>query len=175
MFRIHRNHLIKLAALAAFASASASAEMPLIRDEDPVTGVTTFSNFPICVTKQPSVPEAAAPSPAARNAIPAPPEEASHAAPTARHHGESRAGARDAGFPSIGAGIQRERDRERLTIIENELRAEQSALSEAMAKNTPRDIVRRHEANIAALQKEVDRLNDGRVMRLPIKRKAISI
>jgi hypothetical protein len=173
MFRIHRSHLVKLAALAAFSSPTASAEPTLFRHEDPVTGITTFSNLPLRIEKQPSLPEAAAPSSTARDAIPAPPEAASYAAPIARE-GESRAAASGAGFPTIGAGIQRGRDSERLTIIEDELRGEQNALSEAVAKDAPRDIIRRHEANIAALQREIDRLNDGRVLRLPIKRKATS-
>jgi hypothetical protein len=81
----------------------------------------------------------------------------------------------DAQFPIITAAVQRERDNERLIIIEEELRAEESLLAEAVAKSASQEVVRRYEDNVAALKREIDRLNDDPTQRPKGKRKSAAI
>jgi hypothetical protein len=163
MFNIQRNKLTVLVALTVMMSTSANAGPKVFKYVDPDTGITTYSNIRLRAGQRPLIPSAAA-SVARTIALAAPARERSYAARVALRK-EPRAVANDSGFPTISAGTQRGRDSERLIIIEQELRAEQSALDEAVAKDAPLDVIRRCESNIAALQREVDRLKDGRMLR----------
>jgi hypothetical protein len=167
MFNFRKNKLTALVALSVFMSTLANAGPKVYKYVDPDTGITTYTNFRLPPGQRPMIPAV----PVTRTiALTAPARERPYAARIARPK-EPRPVANDASFPTISAGTQRERDSERLTIIEEELRAEQTALDEAVAKDAAADVIRRYEANIAALQREVDRLKDGRMLRTAVKRK----
>jgi hypothetical protein len=60
-----------------------------------------------------------------------------------------------AGFPRVTGARQRELDGGRRNILRTELSSEQQALSTAIAAQAAQDVVQRHVANIAALQREL--------------------
>ncbi|WP_151633895.1 hypothetical protein [Noviherbaspirillum aerium] len=58
-------------------------------------------------------------------------------------------------YPRISPIVQKTRDSERLSILNNELQSEQTALAEAEARNAPGEILRRYRKNIEALRREI--------------------
>jgi hypothetical protein len=58
-------------------------------------------------------------------------------------------------FPRIDPATQRARDNERLIILKEELQTEQMAMNDAISNNAASATVQRHEAVIAALQREI--------------------
>jgi hypothetical protein len=61
-----------------------------------------------------------------------------------------RAGLQQASFPRVTPDQQRSRDADRRAILQEELAAEQTALARAQGEQ-----LRRHQANVAALQREL--------------------
>lgn len=98
------------------------------RHVDPVSGMVVLNNVP--------PPETAAPVRAV----------------------QGKAQATPASFARISAARQRELDADRRAILEDELNEEQRALTAASAGHAARDVLQRHAANVAALQRELARL-----------------
>lgn len=67
------------------------------------------------------------------------------------------AGLAPAAFPRVSSAAQREYDSDRRRILQEELELEKSALNDAIGKGASEDIVHRHQANVAALERELDR------------------
>jgi hypothetical protein len=132
MSRFRRIIFAKLAVLTALPLATANVEARVYKHVDPATGVIMYSNVPSLADQRPW---------RARRAT------KTLAAMTANH-----------AFPKVNAARQRERDTERRFIIEDELRTEQSALNQALASKAADRIIRRYQANVSALQREVERL-----------------
>lgn len=63
-----------------------------------------------------------------------------------------------ANFPHITTQEQRSRDTDRKQILLDELRSEENLLKDAQVKQAADEVVHRHEANIKALQREVNAL-----------------
>jgi hypothetical protein len=137
MFNVYRIMFAKLLALIALPLATANVEARVFKHVDPASGVTMYSNVPSLVDER-------RPNWRARRAT------KTFAAVAANET-----------FPKINAAKQRERDTEARLIIEDELRAEQSALNEAVANKLADHIIRRYQANIISLQREIDRLKMG--------------
>lgn len=114
----------------ASAAAPCRASGEVYRHVDPVSGMVVLNN----------VPPTASPAPAAGRAA------------------EGKAQATPASFARISAARQRELDSDRRAILEDELKEEQRALSAASAGHAARDVLQRHTANVAALQRELARL-----------------
>ena len=60
-----------------------------------------------------------------------------------------------ADFPRVSRERQRERDGARRSILDNELEAEQQALAAAAARRAAQSVLNRHQANVAALRREL--------------------
>jgi hypothetical protein len=75
-------------------------------------------------------------------------------------------------FPFIDKAVQQTRDVDRCRILEAEFAAEQQALGAARAAmarapaEDTKDVVHRHEENVKALQRELDRLQDEKPVRV---------
>lgn len=65
------------------------------------------------------------------------------------------AGAAAADFPRVSKERQSELDGGRRSILDNELAAEQQALAAAAARRAEQSVLHRHQANVAALQREL--------------------
>ncbi|MES2320128.1 MAG: hypothetical protein V4631_21840 [Pseudomonadota bacterium] len=77
-------------------------------------------------------------------------------APTPTQAARAAAAATPADFPRVSAARQRERDGGRRAILMAELAGEQQALGTAAAARAQADVLHRHQANIAALQRELN-------------------
>lgn len=62
-----------------------------------------------------------------------------------------------ADFPRVTTAQQRDRDNDRRQILIDELKAEQEAFDQASARNASDDEIHFHRANIAALERELQR------------------
>lgn len=115
-----------------------NAKAEVYKKIDPTTGHITLTNIPprSLQQNQESTPPVVMPMPA-KSAAPV------HAQPS------------PASFPKLSPDLQKERDKDRKQILENELKTEQTALKEATDKKAPADVVSRHKANIAALEREI--------------------
>ena len=65
------------------------------------------------------------------------------------------ASAAPADFPRVSKDRQRELDGGRRSILDNELAAEQQALAAAAASRAEQSVLQRHQANVAALRREL--------------------
>jgi hypothetical protein len=87
-----------------------------------------------------------------------PPPARSAAAPAPGRAIGAKAQATSADFPSVSPVRQRELDVDRRAILQDELNEEQRSLAAASGARAARDVLARHAANIAALQRELARL-----------------
>jgi hypothetical protein len=71
---------------------------------------------------------------------------------------QGKAQATPAGFARVSAARQRDMDADRRAILEQELDEERHALAGAHAAHAASDVLARHVANVAALQRELARL-----------------
>jgi hypothetical protein len=76
----------------------------------------------------------------------------------ASHRNTTRVSYSPPGFPRIDPATQQARDSERLEILKEELQSERMAMNDAIAKNAAGETVQRHEAVIAALQREISNM-----------------
>jgi hypothetical protein len=76
----------------------------------------------------------------------------------ASHRNTTRVSYSPPGFPRIDPATQQARDNERLEILKEELQSERMAMNDAIAKNAAGETVHRHEAVIAALQREISNM-----------------
>lgn len=67
----------------------------------------------------------------------------------------STAPATRANFPRVTPATQRQRDSERRRILTEELEAEQAAMNDAIATQAATEVIHRHRANVAALEREL--------------------
>ena len=58
-------------------------------------------------------------------------------------------------FPKISESVQKDRDADRKKILEDELKAEQIALKDAIDKKQEASVIARHKENITALDREI--------------------
>ena len=109
----------------ALALCAGAAWAGVFRHVDPVSGMVVLSNVPASV----------------RTPVPAP----------------AQAGGRVAGeaFPKVSSERQRQMDEERRTILQDELKEERRAHAAAAASRATGEVLARHAANIAALQREL--------------------
>lgn len=127
------SRLNKCVILLALCLVSVIGHARIFKHVNPLTGSITYSNFPLRGQESEATP---APKKAVqRNAAPAV--------------------ATPASFPKVAAATQKERDSDRQKILNDELQSEQNALNDAIAKNASDDMIQRHKANIAALQREI--------------------
>jgi hypothetical protein len=87
-----------------------------------------------------------------------PPPARSAAGPAPGRALGARAKATSTAFPSVSPVRQRELDVDRRAILQDELNEEQRSLAAASGARAARDVLARHAANIAALQRELARL-----------------
>jgi hypothetical protein len=123
-----------------------AAEATVFEHVDPFTGNITYSNAP------PRTQERGKEAPA----LTAKPEP-SAVSQTIKAHPAARTST-PASFPRIAAATQRERDNDRLQILDEELKSEQEALNGAITKTSAEHVIRRHKANIEALQREIQKV-----------------
>ena len=119
-------------------------EASIYQHVDPLTGAITYSNFP----PRRQMNEQATPD-TSRTERPLIQKGSRIEAATAKS---------PANFPKVSAAVQKERDIDRRTILNDELQSEQNALIDAIVKKAADDIVLRHKANIAALKREIGNL-----------------
>lgn len=121
---------------------SGHAHAELYQRVDPVTGHVTITNVPPAGVRQPPVSmtsDSVLPGRRPAGKSPAPPA-------------QSRAATN---FPRITAEQQRSRDTDRRQILTAELRVETAALAAAVGRKESADVLRRHKANIASLEREI--------------------
>ena len=119
-------------ALSALLLIPASAQAAIFRHVDPGSGLTILSNVD------------AASAGAVKNVAPASVQAGKGATAT------------PADFPRVSAARQQERDGGRRAILMAELASEQQSFGAAAAAHAQLDVLHRHQANIAALQRELD-------------------
>lgn len=122
------------------------ANAEIFKYRDPETGGMILTN----IRREPQAVTAPRPSPESGAsilpALPPPPEPRLNPGPASSE------------FPRISARTQRHRDMDRRTILDEELRAEKSALDMAMSGGANAEKVERHRGNVEALEREIARL-----------------
>lgn len=79
------------------------------------------------------------------------------------HVVQDKARAAPAAFTRVTPARQREMDADRRAILEDELNEERRALAAASGARAAREVLTRHAANIAALQRELARVAGTRI------------
>lgn len=113
---------------------------------DPVTGHVTYTNMP---PNSGIEQDALAPTTPGKVQQPARPKVASNvlSSPVVERV-----------FPKVTPAEQRQRDVDRLSILHDELSSEKAAYAVAQTKKAGADVLSRHRANIASLERELARI-----------------